>query len=149
MQYHVRRGGDTWVITVNPRHRGFYQKVMGFCRSGPVAPIPRSRITLRKRTGSIASGCGWKPPRCMRMFLASNSPRVPWPGPAGRPTGFADFGHRSTQIDPRRVDELVLQIEHLDSPPRWQENGEWPDGPQQVEGGRGSNQGLASCGSWH
>jgi hypothetical protein len=29
-QYHVSRGGDSWVITVNPRHRNFYCKVLGF-----------------------------------------------------------------------------------------------------------------------
>jgi hypothetical protein len=29
-QYHVSRGGDTWVITVNPRHRAFYTKVLGY-----------------------------------------------------------------------------------------------------------------------
>ena len=34
-QYHVRRGGDTWVITVNPRHRSYYTKVLGFVPLGP------------------------------------------------------------------------------------------------------------------
>jgi hypothetical protein len=34
-QYHVRRGGDTWVITVNPRHRSYYSKVLGFVPLGP------------------------------------------------------------------------------------------------------------------
>ena len=29
-QHHVRHGGDTWVITVNPKHRNFYTKVLGF-----------------------------------------------------------------------------------------------------------------------
>jgi hypothetical protein len=36
--YHVSRGGDTWVITINPRHRDFYTKAMGFTELGP----PRS-----------------------------------------------------------------------------------------------------------
>ncbi len=34
-QYHVSCGGDTWVITVNPRHRSFYAKVLGFRPLGP------------------------------------------------------------------------------------------------------------------
>jgi len=38
IQYHMSRGGDTWVITVNPRHRDFYSKAMGFAPLGP----PRS-----------------------------------------------------------------------------------------------------------
>src|SRR5262249_54458779 len=29
-QHHVRHGGDTWVITVNPKHRTFYTKVLGY-----------------------------------------------------------------------------------------------------------------------
>jgi hypothetical protein len=33
--YHISRGGDTWVITVNPRHRDFYTKAMGFAPLGP------------------------------------------------------------------------------------------------------------------
>src|SRR5947208_2344364 len=34
-QHHVSHGGDTWVITVNPRHRDFYTKGMGFVPLGP------------------------------------------------------------------------------------------------------------------
>ena len=35
MQSHVRRGGDCWVITVNPRHAAFYRRMLGFRRLGP------------------------------------------------------------------------------------------------------------------
>jgi hypothetical protein len=34
-QFHVSRGGDSWVITVNPRHRNFYCKVLGYQPLGP------------------------------------------------------------------------------------------------------------------
>jgi hypothetical protein len=34
-QYHVRQGGDAWVIAVNPRHRDFYCRVHGFVPLGP------------------------------------------------------------------------------------------------------------------
>jgi hypothetical protein len=39
-QYHLKQGGDSWVITVNPRHRNLYTKRIGFvplgtCRSYP------------------------------------------------------------------------------------------------------------------
>jgi hypothetical protein len=40
MQYHVSHGGDTWVITVNPRHRDFYLKAMGFVSLGPPRLYP-------------------------------------------------------------------------------------------------------------
>jgi hypothetical protein len=35
IQYHLFHGGDTWVITVNPRHRAFYCKTIGFVSLGP------------------------------------------------------------------------------------------------------------------
>src|SRR5262249_6970665 len=35
MQYHTSLGGDTYVIAVNPRHRSFYTKILGFVPLGP------------------------------------------------------------------------------------------------------------------
>jgi hypothetical protein len=35
MQYHSGRGGDTWVVAIDPRHRGLYQGVLGFAPLGP------------------------------------------------------------------------------------------------------------------
>lgn len=40
-QYHVSQGGDTWVITVNPKHRQFYTKVLGYIPLGPCKPYYR------------------------------------------------------------------------------------------------------------
>lgn len=40
-QYHVLNGGDTWVIAVNPRHRGYYRKAFGFQPLGPVRAYPK------------------------------------------------------------------------------------------------------------
>jgi hypothetical protein len=40
MQYHASRRGDTWVIAVNPRHRCFYTKVMGFVPLGSCRDYP-------------------------------------------------------------------------------------------------------------
>src|SRR5258708_1057101 len=34
LQCHVKGGGDSWVIAVNPRHRAYYRKVMGFVPLG-------------------------------------------------------------------------------------------------------------------
>lgn len=34
-QYHLRQGGDAWVITVNPKHRAFYCKMLGYTSLGP------------------------------------------------------------------------------------------------------------------
>jgi hypothetical protein len=34
-QFHVASGGDTWVITVNPKHANFYTKYLGYEPLGP------------------------------------------------------------------------------------------------------------------
>lgn len=34
-QHHVRHGGDTGIIAVNPRHSAFYTKMLGFLPMGP------------------------------------------------------------------------------------------------------------------
>lgn len=36
MQHHRQHGGDTPVIVVNPRHRQFYTRILGFMRLGPM-----------------------------------------------------------------------------------------------------------------
>jgi hypothetical protein len=39
-QFGLRQGADTWVITVNPRHQAFYQRMIGFVPLGPSRPHP-------------------------------------------------------------------------------------------------------------
>jgi hypothetical protein len=42
-QYLVTRGCDAMVITINPRHRAFYRKIMGFVPFGPCRAYPAVR----------------------------------------------------------------------------------------------------------
>jgi hypothetical protein len=39
-QYTVKHKADSWVISVNPRHRSFYRKVLGFIPLGPWREYP-------------------------------------------------------------------------------------------------------------
>jgi hypothetical protein len=39
-QYHLTHGGDTWVITVNPRHTTYYTKALGYQPLGPQREYP-------------------------------------------------------------------------------------------------------------
>jgi N-acyl amino acid synthase FeeM len=127
MQYHASRGGDTWVIAINPRHRSFYQKVMGFVPLGPCRSYPSVQDHPAEAYWLDLERMRTQAPK---MHLEAFGERLP-DGALETPPWSAErvrhFGHRSTQIDARRVDELVLLIEQLDSPPRWQENGEWSD----------------------
>jgi len=40
IQYTLRQGGDSWVISVNPKHRNYYRKVLGFVPLGPWRAYP-------------------------------------------------------------------------------------------------------------
>jgi hypothetical protein len=41
--YHGGRGGDTWLITIDPRHRRFCQRVLGFASLGPPRSCPTAQ----------------------------------------------------------------------------------------------------------
>jgi hypothetical protein len=49
VQYHTRRGGDTWVIAIDPHYRNFYQKVLGFAPMGS----PRSRASVQGHAAEV------------------------------------------------------------------------------------------------
>ncbi|MBV8557979.1 MAG: hypothetical protein JO116_20635 [Planctomycetaceae bacterium] len=133
MQYHVRRGGDTGVITVNPRHRSFYQKVMGFAPLGPCRSYPSVQDHPAEAYWLDLERMRAQAPEMHREVFGERLPDRALETPPWSAERVRHFGHRSSQIDARRVDELVRLIAHLDSPPRWQENGDWPDPPHPVE----------------
>lgn len=117
-QYHVSRGGDSWVITVNPRHRNFYCKVLGFEQLGPckayaaVGDAPAEAYLLD------------------RDLMRSNAPRAyennfgEWL-PSSILTGVAlprpfvrYFGSASSQTDEQRIHEILETIA-VASPRAW------------------------------
>jgi hypothetical protein len=121
MQYHASQGGDAWVITVNPRHRNFYRKVLGFvplgpCRAYPsVQDHPAEAYLLDVEAMQVDA-----PGMYLEMFGEPLPEQVLKP-PAWSPDRVRHFASRSTQVDHRTVDQLLLVVEHLGSPPRWLE----------------------------
>ena len=119
MQYHVRHGGDTWVFTVNPRHRNFYAKVMGCVQLGPC----RSYDTVQ---GAPAEAF-----LLDLNLLRANAPQMydelfgkPLPAASLVPTPMPAhlvryFGNNSSQTTPREVDHVLRYVEHFGSPRRW------------------------------
>jgi hypothetical protein len=98
-QYHVRHGGDSWVITVNPRHRSFYRKVLGFIPLGP------------RRSYSAVGGHPAEAYLLDVDLMRENAPAkhreifgeslpLPMLTPKSRPADHAHyFGSRSSQAD--------------------------------------------------
>jgi len=109
-QYHVSRGGDSWVITVNPRHRDFYLKVLGFQPLGPckryaaVGDAPAEAYLLDRdlmRTNA---------PRAYRnnfgeWLSSSVLTGVPLPRPFIR-----YFGAASSQTNEMRIAEILRTV---------------------------------------
>jgi hypothetical protein len=111
MQYHARRGGDTWVIAVNPRHRNFYRKVLGFapmggCRSYPtVQGHPAEAYILD--ADLMREGA----PRMHDEVFSEDLPApVLTPGRWSAERARY-FGRRSSQIEPETLEGLLEAVE--------------------------------------
>ena len=121
MQYHASRGGDTFVITINPRHRNFYQKVLGFESLGP----QRSYPTVQDHPAEaylldIESMKQNTPPMYQEVFGESLAESILT---AGRWSveRVRYFGHRSTQIEVEVLEDLLDAIEQAGDTSRWSE----------------------------
>jgi hypothetical protein len=103
-QYHVRvNGGDTWVITVNPRHRGYYSKVLGFEPLGPCRPYSAVRGHLAEAFVLDVDTMRVNAPVKHQEIFGEPLP-VPVLTAVGRPADHApQFGARSTQADRRTI----------------------------------------------
>jgi hypothetical protein len=119
MQYHVSQQGDTWVITVNPRHRNFYRKVLGFVPLGPCRAYPTVQdhpaeayyLDLNIMRASV--------PRMYQEIFGEPLPAsvlspVTMPLPLVR-----YFGRHSSQTDSRAIEDILQFIDRFGSPRRW------------------------------
>lgn len=119
MHYHLSQGGDTWVLTVNPRHRDFYTKGMGALPLGP----PRVYSSVQNHP---AEGY-WYDVDLMRQSapkMHADIFDVPIPGealaaPKMLPHLVRYLGDRSTQDSRRTIREVFRPEEHFSSPRRW------------------------------
>jgi hypothetical protein len=119
IQYHHTQGGNTYVITVNPRHKSFYAKVLGFQPLGPC----RSYATVQDAPAEAL----WGDP----AVVAANAPRMheeifgdPLPAQAliapKMPRDLIrHFNNLSSQGDAQAVEEILAYRDHYGSPRRW------------------------------
>jgi hypothetical protein len=122
MQYHVRQGGDSWVIAVNPRHRGFYQKVLGFVPLGPRRAYPFVQGHPAEAYVSGVDLLRTHAPEMNREVFGTPLPDSVLRAPRWSPTRVHYFGKRSTQADGRTIGALLSHVERFGSPPRWKDH---------------------------
>lgn len=141
MQFHVRRGGDTWLITVNPRHRSYYTKVLGF------APLGSCRSY--SSVGDHPAEAFYLDADLMRESVPEKHQEVfgevlPWPVmmASQRPADHAlYFGPRSSRADFGTILKVLDAGKRLPRPARRAER--YP-----VPAGEGSWEASGPCGSW-
>jgi hypothetical protein len=121
MQYAVKRGTDTCLITINPRHRSFYTRVMGFvplggCRSCPsVQDAPAEAYMLDEPLLNA------KAPKILQRIFGEDLPEAVLPNPAMPARWVRQFASQSTRTDRQRVDQILRCIEQLGNLRRWYE----------------------------
>lgn len=119
IQYHASRGGDTWVITVNPKHRQFYTKVLGYIPLGPCRPYervqgaPAEALLLDAKLMKANA-----PSAYQEMFGQQLPPSVLSAAPLP-PELALEFADQSNQTTPEAVEALLHAIEHAEAGPRW------------------------------
>jgi hypothetical protein len=136
MQYHVRQGGDSWVITVNPRHRGFYLKVLGFEALGPCRSYPLVQDHPAEAFLLNVDLLKSKAPEMYQFVFGEPLPDQVLEAPAWSAEQVAYFGSQSTLTDLRTIRDMALWVEHFGSPPRWLESSGYsePYQPNQMRG---------------
>jgi hypothetical protein len=111
IQAHLRRGGDSWVIAINPRHRAFYRRAMGFVPIGPRRPHPAVRAHPAEAylldEGLIAA----RAPDVHRELFVEALPE-PVLSLGGRPADYAPFfAERSSRAELATVEALLGRVE--------------------------------------
>jgi hypothetical protein len=118
-QHHLQHGGDTGVITVNPRHRAFYTKVLGFTPLGGCRPHPKVKNHPAEAYFLDPEMMRVKSPGMYERIIVD---RLPAAALASRPLPtqrVRHFATRSTQTDIRLVEELLRYVSDCGSPRRW------------------------------
>jgi hypothetical protein len=119
VHYHTSHGGDTCVISVNPRHRNFYSKVIGFAPLGPCRSYPSVQdapaeayvvdfVQMRANAPKMYQEIHSEVPSAAQL-----TPR-PIPGHLVR-----YFGGHSTQTNLHSVEEILDYVAVFGSPRRW------------------------------
>jgi hypothetical protein len=119
IHHHLRQGGDTWVITVNPRHRAFYRRVLGFAPLGPRRAHPSVRNNAAEAYLMDASLMQSGAPQTHRNLFGKPLPESVLSA-SGRPADHTwHFAGQSTQVDRRTIREIHRLIERQGALPRW------------------------------
>jgi hypothetical protein len=118
-QYHLSRGGDAWVITVNPRHRNFYTKVLGFVPLGPCRSYSSVRDAPAEAYLLDVPAMKANAPEMYEEVFGEALPDEALVAPGLPPHLARHFAGNSTQTEPREVRGVLDFVGRFGSPRRW------------------------------
>jgi hypothetical protein len=118
-QHHAYFGGDTAVITVNPRHRYFYTKVLGFVPLGNRRTCPAVRNHPAEAFLLDDALLRRNAPEMHRRVFDEPLPRAVLTAPRMPAELVCYFGGRSSQTDIRIVEEIIRHVDEYGSPRSW------------------------------
>ncbi len=119
VQYHVEHGGDTCVISVNPRHRNFYSKVIGFESLGPCRAYPSVQDAPAEAYVVTLPQMKVNAPKMHAEITGETMPYAllrPAPIPAHL---VRQFGSNSSQTHLAEVQDILNHVDENGSPRRW------------------------------
>jgi hypothetical protein len=119
MQYHRSHGGDTPVIVVNPRHRQFYTKMLGFVRMGSL----RSYAAVQDHPAEAF----WvdydlmeaNAPKMYEEIFGTALPRESLYVPRMPRRLIRQFSAQSSLCDPEQIEQILALQEQNGSLRRW------------------------------
>ena len=118
-QYHTSQGGDTFAITVNPRHKSFYQKILGFVPLGPLRSYGCVQDAPAEALWLDNAGLKLRAPRMYEEIYGEDLPSqalVPTRLPREL---IRTFDGLSTTNNPETIESVFSFVDHYGSPRRW------------------------------
>jgi hypothetical protein len=107
IQYSQALGGDIWVITINPRHRAFYRKVMGFVPFGPRRCYPSVQNHPAEAYKMTAALIRVNAPNMHQRLFEERVPAEALRGPRMTPNLARYFAACSISTDIQTVEEIL------------------------------------------
>ena len=119
MQYTVAQGAATWLIAINPRHRSFYRKVLGFEPFGPWRAYPTVQNQPAEAYILDVPRMQANAPKMYEQMLGTPLPPEALVGHRMPPDLVQYFGSRSSQADRQSISQILKWVEQSGSPRRW------------------------------
>ncbi len=118
-QHIVHLGGNTGVIAVNPRHRSFYTKVLGFTPVGERKAYATVQGSPAEAFAVHYDDLRRNAPKMYEQLFGESLPAGVLTTAPMAPQVLRYFAQHSSQTDLQEVNDAIAYVERFGSPRRW------------------------------